>query len=152
MKNESEIELHKAALAQINDRRAEIAEEEGLLDGAESYHHAALLRLGYDPARPTLLEIANRSHTNGETATAATLEGLTRHDAAVIALEKLGQAASVPEITDWLRERNYGKHVERQMFAKGLRTCLERKPDLFTQAKQHKWRLTKWAGESPEKT
>lgn len=145
---DSRVKVHENALVEIKRRKAEIKDELELIEKAESYHSSSLRQLGVLFTETPAGSSNGSQRRDSETASNAVpahLSSMTKHDAAVVALRAMGGQSTVPGIVDWLRERNYGRHLERKMLINGMRTALVRKPETFEPLGDGLWRWREWA-------
>lgn len=132
------LDMHRAFLTEIADRRQRLESELKRLAAVEEYHREAIASL--KPAK-------DADHVNGAAGVEEVavkdvrLVGASRSDACELALKELGGHAKTQQIADWLVERGYGTEFEKRIFHNTCYTAMKRKSS-FRQVGPGEWRLT----------
>ena len=112
-------------------------EELRRLEIVEKYHAAQI-----SDAPPSLFDLVNETvpfradasetiDTKERRARFRLKTGVTKHDAAHIALECIGRPAKIKEIAEFLLKRDYGVDAKPNILFNALFTALNRKTDMF---------------------
>ncbi len=130
-------DMHRAMLEDVRRKKAALTEELRRLEIVEKYHAAQI-----SDAPPSLFDLVNETvpfradasetiDTKERRARFRLKTGVTKHDAAHIALECIGRPAKIKEIAEFLLKRDYGVDAKPNILFNALFTALNRKTDMF---------------------
>jgi hypothetical protein len=132
------LDMHRAFLAELEDRQRRLQEELDSLLPVTNYHRRAVEQLSARAQKN------GQKSTKKATITDSRLLDMSRHHACELALHELGGKAKTQEVAEWLMQRGYGTEFDSErVFHNTCYTAMNRKPEVFEKTGPGEWRLLK---------
>lgn len=127
-------ESHRSIATDVREKIQLLKKQLRLLRAVERYH---LIQAGeVDP------EENGREQTPVITVKLPKLGPITPwHEAAAIAIKKLGQPPKIGEMADYLQAHGFRSKMSRRRIFNGLYVALKRRDDMFEQIDDARWKL-----------